>query len=246
MSGKPRQPCSVTPFLALPRWWWDLCPQAAQWHHQWCKKCTSLHFSTNENTASGSSSNFLPSPFLSQREKHSPIKLKENKVIKAKLLININSAAVTGASHWAGTPAPKMYKPLRPGCPCPLSHCLGTQELTLLLTLLHSHQQLLHPPLGQTSLDSGLFLPATLPPRLSLVPATLCLCDIMYTFLGLKQNIILPPQSIPFLFITFLLRPLAWLSVWPVWVGPACKKALFTPNSYTPDLLFGKLVFVLS
>lgn len=44
------------------------------------------------------------------------IKLKEDKVIEAKLFININMAAESGASHWGGTPSPNMYKPL---CPSP-------------------------------------------------------------------------------------------------------------------------------
>lgn len=78
-----------------------------------------------------------PLPFFHRvRNTRSPIKSKKVKVIEAKLLINRDTAAESGASHWRGT-SPLKLKPLcfspARGHSHPFSRWLSSQELPFFL-----------------------------------------------------------------------------------------------------------------
>lgn len=119
-----------------------------------------------------------PLPFFhSVRNTHSPIKLREVKVIGAKLFINIDTAAESGASHWGGTSPLKhtnLYTlPQLGGIPVPFSTDWLLRNLHSFwsATALKPTHPSLSPfsPLRQTSVYSPLLLPATLPPKASLM-----------------------------------------------------------------------------
>lgn len=126
---------------------------------------------------------------------HSLIKLKKDKVIEARLFININESAESGASHWGGTPFIKMHKLLCPslacGGPCPFFPWAGYSGIYILsYHLLCSNQHLLSllPSLPSNEhWFAPFFLPLTLT-RPGLVLFHLCLGDMTTCSYGWKNH----------------------------------------------------------